>query len=61
MNSYDPETTYSSIDYNKRYSFGNQPIILKWNISRFAEALLPIIHENKEKSIQLANSSIFFL
>ena len=58
MNSYDPETTYSSIDYNKRYSFGNQPIILKWNISRFAEALLPIIHENKEKSIQLANSSI---
>ena len=57
-NSYDPETTYSSIDYNKRYSFGNQPIILKWNISRFAEALLPIIHENKEKSIQLAKSSI---
>ena len=46
----------------QKYIIGNppkdQPIILKWNISRFAEALLPIIHENKEKSIQLAKLSI---
>ncbi|MEC8537868.1 MAG: YdiU family protein [Bacteroidota bacterium] len=58
MNSFNPETTYSSIDYNKRYSFGNQPKIIKWNISRFAESLIPIIHKNKEKSIQLAQSVI---
>ena len=58
INTYNPETTYSSIDHNKRYSFGNQPKIIKWNISRFAETLLPIIHQNKEKSIQLAQSVI---
>jgi len=58
INTYKPETTYSSIDHNKRYSFVNQPKIIKWNISRFAETLLPIIHENKEKSLQLAQSVI---
>ena len=58
INTYNPDTTYSSIDQKKRYSFGNQPQIIKWNISRFAEALLPIIDQNKEKSIELAQSVI---
>ncbi len=58
INAYSPEKTYSSIDYNGRYSFGNQSKILKWNILRFAEALLPIIHHSKEKSIQLAETVI---
>ena len=58
MNNYDPNTVYSSIDHNGRYAFGNQPKIIKWNILRFAEALLPIIHQNEKKSIQLAQSVI---
>ncbi len=58
INAYNPEKTYSYIDHNGRYSFGNQSKILKWNILRFAEALLPIIHHNKEKSIQLAETII---
>ena len=58
MNNYNPETVYSSIDYNGRYAFANQPKIIKWNILRFAESLLPIIHHNKDKSIQLAESVI---
>ena len=36
----------------------NQPKIIKWNILRFTESLLPIIHHNKDKSIQLAESVI---
>ena len=58
INAYNPEKTYSSIDKNGRYSFGNQSEILKWNIFRFAEALLPIIHHSKNKSIQLAEDII---
>lgn len=58
MNSYHPATVYSSIDSNGRYAFGNQPGIIKWNIARFAEALLPILHENKEKSVELAQAAI---
>ena len=58
MNKYNPEQIYSSIDYNRRYAFGNQGIVIKWNISRFAESLLPIIHKDKNKSIKLAQSTI---
>ena len=58
INTYDPDKVYSSIDYNGRYAFGNQPKIIKWNILRFAEALLPIIHHNNDKSIQLAQSVV---
>ena len=58
INTYNPEKTYSSIDNNGRYSYGNQSKILKWNILRFAEALLPIIHHRKDKSIQLAEDII---
>lgn len=58
MNTYHPDTVYSSIDSNGRYSFGNQAKIIKWNIARFAEALLPIIHENIEESIKLAQIAI---
>ena len=58
INTYHPDTVYSSIDHNGRYAFGNQPKIIKWNISRFAEALLSIIHHDKEKSLQLAQATI---
>jgi serine/tyrosine/threonine adenylyltransferase len=58
MNAYHPETVFSSIDANGRYAFGNQHRIIKWNLSRFAEALLPIIHEEKETSVKLAQQAI---
>lgn len=44
MNSYDPETVFSSIDTGGRYAYGNQPQIAGWNLARLAEALLPVIH-----------------
>ena len=58
MNAYHPDTVFSSIDTHGRYAFGNQPKIIKWNIARFAEALLPIIDPDKDKSLQLAQSAI---
>jgi uncharacterized protein YdiU (UPF0061 family) len=58
MNVYHPATVYSSIDQNGRYSFGNQALIIKWNVARFAEALLPILHDNKDKSLEIAQSVI---
>ncbi len=58
MNTFNPDTVYSSIDRNGRYAFGNQPRIIKWNIARFAEALLPIMHENQEMSLTLAQDAI---
>jgi uncharacterized protein YdiU (UPF0061 family) len=51
MGIYDPQTVYSSIDRMGRYAFGNQPDILHWNLSRFAECLLPLINADKTKAI----------
>ena len=48
MDYYDPETVFSSIDYQGRYAFFNQPGIAKWNLARFAESLIPLIDDNKD-------------
>jgi len=45
MESYDPQTVFSSIDRDGRYAYGNQPEIARWNLTRFAETLLPLINE----------------
>lgn len=58
MNSYDPDTVFSFIDKNKRYSFGNQPKILYWNLSIFAKTLIPVILINEEKSIELLKEKL---
>ncbi|MBP9727071.1 MAG: YdiU family protein [Gammaproteobacteria bacterium] len=54
MDAYDPKTVFSSIDRYGRYAFGNQPEIAQWNLTRFAEALLPLLHESQETAIQIA-------
>jgi len=54
MDSYDPATVFSSIDRGGRYAYGNQPNIAHWNLARLAEALLPLIDEDKEKSVAAA-------
>lgn len=53
MNSYNPKTVFSSIDHHGRYSYGNQPSILHWNLLRFAETLLPIINKNQDKAVEI--------
>ncbi|MCO6740542.1 YdiU family protein, partial [Streptomyces sp. CHA15] len=51
MDAYDPATVFSSIDYQGRYAYGNQPQIAVWNLARFAEALLPLVDENQAKAV----------
>ena len=53
MNFYNPNTVFSSIDYQGRYSYGNQPTIMHWNISRFAETLIPFFDSDEKKSIKI--------
>jgi uncharacterized protein YdiU (UPF0061 family) len=58
MDTYDPETVFSSIDQHGRYAFFNQPGITKWNLARFAECLVPLINEDKNTGIQIATEII---
>lgn len=58
MDAYDPKTVFSSIDTYGRYAYGNQPHIAGWNLARFAETLLPLLHENQEQAVELAQEAI---
>jgi len=58
MNTYLPETVFSSIDTGGRYAFGNQPNIAHWNLIRLAETLLALIDESEEKAITLATECL---
>ncbi len=58
MDSYDPATVFSSIDHQGRYAYGNQPHISQWNLARFAETLLPLLHSDQEQAITKAREAI---
>ncbi|WP_018591727.1 protein adenylyltransferase SelO [Terrisporobacter glycolicus] len=59
MDIYNPDTVFSSIDYHGRYAYKNQPKMASWNICRFAETLLPLISEDGDTAIDLAQKAIF--
>lgn len=58
MDAYDPATVFSSIDHGGRYAYGNQSFIAQWNIARFAETLLPFLHEDRDTAILRAEEAI---
>ena len=58
MDTYDPQTVFSSIDELGRYAYFNQPSITKWNLARFAESLIPLIDKDKDKAIDMATEEI---
>ena len=58
MDTYDPQTVFSSIDKLGRYAYFNQPSITKWNLARFAECLIPLIDNDKNKAIDIATETI---
>ena len=41
-----------------RYAYCNQPAITKWNLSRFAECLIPLIDEDEDKAVKSATELI---
>lgn len=56
MDEYHPNKVFSSIDAQGRYAYNNQPGIAQWNIARLAECLLPLLDEDQDKAVDLANS-----
>ncbi len=45
LEAYDPGKVFSSIDHQGRYAYGNQPGAMLWNLTRLAEALLPLLEQ----------------
>jgi uncharacterized protein YdiU (UPF0061 family) len=54
MDTYDPETVFSSIDRQGRYAYGNQPRIAHWNLARLAETFVPLLDDDEQRGIEIA-------
>jgi uncharacterized protein YdiU (UPF0061 family) len=54
MDTYDPNTVFSSIDRSGRYAYANQAAIAQWNLARFAETLLFLIDPDSQNAVSLA-------
>src|SRR5260221_12965537 len=55
MDAYHPETVFSSIDRLGRYAYGKQPQIAGWNLARLGEALMPLLADDPDAAVEIAN------
>jgi uncharacterized protein YdiU (UPF0061 family) len=58
MDVYDPATVFSSIDRMGRYAYGNQPSIALWNLTRLAEAMLPLLADDEDVAVEQAQEAL---
>ena len=58
LDNYEAAKTFSSIDRQGRYAFGNQGPIGHWNLTRFAETLLPLLDNDPKRSIAEAEAAL---
>lgn len=58
LDAFDPGAVYSSIDRQGRYAYGNQPGIGEWNLARLAEALLPLLADDSDAAISVAQDAL---
>jgi uncharacterized protein YdiU (UPF0061 family) len=55
MDHFNFNQVYSYIDSQGRYAYSNQPKILLWNMSRLANCLIPLVHDDEKSSIEELN------
>jgi uncharacterized protein YdiU (UPF0061 family) len=61
MEAYEPRKVFSSIDRQGRYAYSNQPHAAHWNLTRLAEAMLPILAQeegSEEGALASANDAL---
>lgn len=58
MDEYHPAKVFSSIDRHGRYAFSNQPHIALWNLARLAECLLPLLHDDPDQAVPVAQEAL---
>ena len=58
MDAFHAQRVFSSIDTGARYAWGNQPDIGLWNLTRFAETLLPLLSPSQSEAIKIAEGAL---
>ncbi|MBL4855178.1 MAG: YdiU family protein [Robiginitomaculum sp.] len=58
MEKFSPDRVFSSIDHHGRYAWSKQPEMAYWNLTRFAESLLPLLHTDEDKAVEIAQGQL---
>jgi uncharacterized protein YdiU (UPF0061 family) len=58
MDEFNADKVFSSIDRRGRYAWAKQPGIGLWNLTRFAETLLPLLSSKNEAAVHIAESQL---
>jgi uncharacterized protein YdiU (UPF0061 family) len=58
MDTFHPQCVFSSIDRGARYAWGNQAEIGLWNLTRFAETLLPLLAKDPDKATAMGEAAL---
>jgi uncharacterized protein YdiU (UPF0061 family) len=58
MDAYDPEAVFSAIDHYGRYAYSRQSAIGGWNLTRFAECLLPLLSDDMDAAVSEAEEAL---
>lgn len=58
MDEFDRSKVFSSIDQHGRYAYQNQPRIGHWNMAMLAQALLPLLSDDEETAVDLAQTAV---
>ncbi|MGI4978290.1 MAG: protein adenylyltransferase SelO [Janthinobacterium lividum] len=56
LDAYDPAAVFSSIDQNARYAYASQPHAMLWNLSRLAEAMMPLLGKDENAGREAAHA-----
>lgn len=58
MDTFNPNKVFSSIDRHGRYAWDQQANIAVWNLSRFAESLLPLLDLETESTVEVLEKQL---
>ncbi|MFD9732675.1 protein adenylyltransferase SelO family protein, partial [Micrococcus luteus] len=58
IDAFDPAASFSSIDTQGRYAYGNQGPIAAWNLARLGEALVPVLDDDPDRAVALAQEAL---
>ncbi|WP_397541478.1 protein adenylyltransferase SelO family protein [Roseovarius salis] len=57
MDTYHPDTVFSSIDMQGRYAYSNQPNVIVWNMAQLATSLVPLMPD-QEAAVERFTESV---
>ena len=58
MDIFSMSRVFSSIDSHGRYKYGSQADAAYWNLTKFAESLLPLLHKNIDEALKMAGDAL---